>query len=230
MQGFKEEKKSGGLQYSQDIKEFINYAKNFNIDVSPSQIEQILIYLEELQRWNQKINLISAKNVRELLIRHVLDSLVPSRFLEEKCALLDAGTGAGFPGIPLKILRPDLFIVLVESRRKKVAFNQFILNKLGLLKIEAIWSRIEDPAFIQRFIKHRFDGIISRAAMPDEIIFKAGESLLNERGQFLLMKGSLNQSQKKAIEKIASRYDRKIFSLNPYSLPGYEKEKNILLI
>ncbi len=224
------EKDPGTGEDIRDIEEFIGHTKNFNINLFPSQIEQIQLYLEELIRWNKKINLISAKNLRELLIRHILDSLVPSSYLEDSCSLLDAGTGAGLPGIPLKILRPDLFVVLVESRRKKVAFNQHILNKLSLSKTEAIWSRIEDAAFIQRFKENQFDGIISRAAMAEEIILKAGTTLLKERGKIILMKGALEPSQQKVLKSKVSEYCRKTISFNPYFLPGWEKEKNIVVI
>lgn len=125
------------------------------LGLSPSrrQIDGLLIYLEELRRWNARMNLTAIRDVEGIIVRHFLDSLaalslLPALRQPSRPALrvLDIGTGAGFPGLPLKVCRPQLHLTLLESKAKKAAFLHVICGKLGLSGVQVLSERLEDLA------------------------------------------------------------------------------------
>ena len=117
---------------------------NLNADASCKHIEsQLNSYLDLLVKWNQKINLTSEKTPLEILHRHIFDSLQYARFVSPNEHVIDIGSGAGFPGIPLKILYPHLNLSLVESQRKRCSFLEAVVSNLGLLDTRVINERAE---------------------------------------------------------------------------------------
>ncbi|MEK7314264.1 MAG: 16S rRNA (guanine(527)-N(7))-methyltransferase RsmG, partial [Deltaproteobacteria bacterium] len=107
-------------------------AKELNIEMRESEERAFLIYLEELKKWNEKINLTSLRSDRDITVKHFLDSLTVARFLKDNnvSSLLDIGSGGGFPGIPLKIVMPELKVTLLEAIEKKVNFLKHIIRTL----------------------------------------------------------------------------------------------------
>jgi 16S rRNA (guanine527-N7)-methyltransferase len=184
----------------------------------------------ELLRWNEKINLTAAKDPAEVLNRHVLDSLVPLAELSGVQRLLDVGTGGGFPGIPLKIFRPSLFVVLIESRRKKAAFNQHVVDRLGLEGIEVVWARLGDDELDQRFEKKPFDAIITRATSSGTRILELAAPVLRPGGKILLMKGSMDKGQEGELQAGARNQGLDVVRFVPYRLPGSNRTKNLAVI
>ena len=121
----------------------IDGAQALQISLASHQIEQFHTYLGELLAWNQKINLTSITETREIAIKHFLDSLAVSRALAGG-TLLDIGSGAGFPGLPLKILDPDRKVLLLEPNRKKTAFLHHLIGTLQLSGISVVSTRLEE--------------------------------------------------------------------------------------
>lgn len=145
------------------------------------------IYSELLIKWNKFVNLTSIKTPQEIWKRHFYDSISVIPYLPEKGTLLDIGTGAGFPGIPLKIVRPELNITLIEATLKKCNFCEEVIRKLGLKDIKVIHRRIEDKNLPKELGK--FDVIISRATFSlSKLIanalpyFKNGSNLIAIKG------------------------------------------------
>jgi len=132
------------------------------LTIGDQEVSQFLKYLEELKEWNKKINLTSITDDRDITIRHFLDSLILVPFLANKSSLLDIGSGAGFPGIPLKIILPDLKITAMDSVHKKVVFMKHIVRTLNLNSIEIIHARAEDSKSIKK-LGGSFDAVTSRA-------------------------------------------------------------------
>ena len=111
------------------------FTRELGIELSTLQMEQFDLYQKELLQWNAKTNLISEKSAQEIVSRHFLDSLTALQFIDNYTArIIDIGSGAGFPGIPLKIARPNLQLYLMESNRKKVSFLKHIIRLLNLSK------------------------------------------------------------------------------------------------
>jgi 16S rRNA (guanine527-N7)-methyltransferase len=210
--------------------EFLRHASTYGIEPSNLQVERIRIYVTELLRWNEKINLTAAKDPAEVLNRHVLDSLVPLAHLLGVQKLLDVGPGGGFPGIPLKIFRPSLSVVLIEARRKKAAFNQHVVDRLGLEGIEVIWARLGDEEIDQRFGRTPFDAIITRAAFSGTRILELAYRVLRPGGTVLLMKGTLGGREQEELQEGAGNKGRSMVRVVPYRLPGSDRTRNLVVI
>ena len=120
--------------------------KEFEIRINDDQIDKFYEYMNLLLEWNQKMNLTAITDCREIIIKHFVDSLTIEKYIEKDSYLVDVGTGAGFPGIPLKILREDLNVVLLDSLNKRIKFLNEVCDKLKLNKIEAVHARAEEFA------------------------------------------------------------------------------------
>lgn len=144
-------------------------------------------YLKLLLKWNRTYNLTAIENPKEVRVKHFEDSLVPLPFLPKPCRLLDIGTGAGFPGIPLKIARPDLEIVLLDSVRKKTAFCEAAIRELKLDQIKVVQARAEDPNIAKKL--GLFDVIISRATFSLTEFLEVASPFTKQGGLAIAMKG-----------------------------------------
>ena len=122
----------------------IEYGKKINIKFTKEQLTKFYEYMNLLLQWNEKINLTAIIEPKEIILKHFIDSLTINRYLKENSKLADVGTGAGFPGIPLKIVRPDLKITLVDSLNKRINFLNEVITRLNLKEISTVHSRIED--------------------------------------------------------------------------------------
>jgi len=168
------------------------------ITIGDEQAALFLKYLSELKEWNKKINLTAITDDRDIVIRHFLDSLALIPFLANQKALLDIGSGAGFPGIPLKIMLPDLKVTLMDSVNKKVFFMRHIIRTLGLKHIEAIHARAEDKAFIKK-IGSSFDVVTSRAFAELSKFLEIAAPYTKKGGLLLAMKGPKGVEEVKAL-------------------------------
>lgn len=199
--------------------------------VSLGQREECLLrgYVCELLRWNQKFNLISVTSLEELLVQHVLDSLVPVPLLQDVDVLVDVGSGAGFPGIPIKIVRPSLRVYLIEARRKRSAFLQYVIAKLGLEGIDAVWGRLGSATGVGRWIPELADCILTRASGAEEAIFKASPEVLKAGGRIVLMKGTVSEKQRLSWDRWAKDGDRRIVAVHAYRLPGLSGDRHLVV-
>ena len=212
------------------INKFLRHATTFGVEPTPLQIEQIRTYVTELLRWNEKINLTAAKGPEEVLLRHVLDALAPLGHLSGVHRLLDVGTGGGLPGIPIKVFRPDIFVSLLEARRKKASFNQNVVDRLDLEGIEVIWGRLGDEEIDARYANQPFDGIITRAALSAAEVLRLGKRILQPGGTMLLMMGAIDQGQRAELQEEAKTQGRRVVHVAPYRLPGLDRTRNLVLI
>ncbi|MBW2123159.1 MAG: 16S rRNA (guanine(527)-N(7))-methyltransferase RsmG [Deltaproteobacteria bacterium] len=142
----------------------------------------------ELTKWNRKMNLTALCDERSVVVRHFLDSLAPARYLPPGASVLDIGPGAGFPGIPLKIARPDLGIVLLEATRKKTYFHKHLIRTLDLAGIRSVWGR-SDAEQVRTDLRGDFDAVISRAALPLGLFLQEAVYFLRAEGMIVAMRG-----------------------------------------
>ncbi|MCP3678147.1 MAG: 16S rRNA (guanine(527)-N(7))-methyltransferase RsmG, partial [Deltaproteobacteria bacterium] len=134
---------------SADLRDMLeNGARQLGIDFGGRESDLFFTYLKELTEWSRKMNLTAIRDDRGIVTRHFLDSLAVHRFLGGALSLFDIGSGAGFPGIPLKIVRPSLDVVLLDGVGKKVAFMRNVVRSLGLKGIKAVHGRAEDHSVI----------------------------------------------------------------------------------
>jgi 16S rRNA (guanine527-N7)-methyltransferase len=161
------------------------HTRAIGVELDESQIRHFIEYLEELNLWNQRINLVSSDTAIDLLIKHFIDSLVALQFIPKPASqIIDIGSGAGFPGIPLKIAMPCLHFTLLEVSRKRGSFLKNVIRKLNLTNIEVLNKRVQDVMDSRNYLG-AFDIVISRAAFKlPELVHIAGHFL--ERGGILM--------------------------------------------
>jgi 16S rRNA (guanine527-N7)-methyltransferase len=202
-------------------------ATAFGIHLNEKDVEAFDLYLRELLKWNQKINLTAIRSEKGIVVKHFLDSLSAYPYLSKPSSLLDIGSGAGFPGIPLKMVEPFLEVTLIDSVRKKVDFQKHILRTLGLKGIEAIHGRVQDKEVLQS-MGSRFDFVISRAFSDVQTLLILSFPFLKKGGIVLAMKGEMNRGEIPSLSKIEGiRYRlQKTVSLVP---PGGTFKRSILL-
>ena len=165
-------------------------ALQFDIELSSEQIEQFIAYKDLLIAWNKKVNLTAIKEENDIIIKHFVDSmtcLVRQEFFHG-CTVIDIGTGAGFPGIPIKIARPDIKITLLDSLNKRVNFLNEIINQLHLSNIDTIHARAED-AGRNRDYREKYDLAVSRAVAHLSVLAEYALPLVKTGGHFVSMKG-----------------------------------------
>jgi 16S rRNA (guanine527-N7)-methyltransferase len=162
-------------------------ASRLGVELSDKELSLFIRYLDELKLWNRKINLTGLTNDRDIITNHFLDSISASHFVGEGALLLDIGSGAGFPGIPLKIVTPALEVTLLDSSQKKVMFMREIVRTLGLEGISAVWGRADDEG--NGIERRRFDRVITRAVgrIPD--MLRLSTPYLVPEGRIILMRG-----------------------------------------
>jgi 16S rRNA (guanine527-N7)-methyltransferase len=147
-------------------------------------LDRLLDYLDLLERWNRVHNLTAVRDREQMVARHLLDSLAVLPHVHG-ARLLDVGSGAGLPGIPLAVARPDLSVCLVDARVKRVAFLRHVRAKLGLSNVEPVHARIEDYR-----AERRFDTVIARAFSRIGNFLAAAGHLCADDGRVLAMKGT----------------------------------------
>lgn len=202
-------------------------AKTFGVNLDQRLVEAFDIYLQELFKWNQKINLTAIRTEKGIVLKHFLDSLSAYPYLSHVSTLFDIGSGAGFPGIPLKMVQPSIEVTLIDSVRKKVDFQGHIIRQLGLRGIDAIHGRVQDNEVLQR-MEGQFDGAISRAFTDLRTLLILSLPLLKEGGIVIAMKSELSHQETQLSSEIKGTPYRlqKRVSL---TLPASSFKRTILL-
>ena len=202
-------------------------AKSFGLSVDEKITNDFALYLKELFKWNQKINLTAIRTEEGVVLKHFLDSLSVHPYLLGTCRLLDIGSGAGFPGIPLKMVEPSLEVTLMDSVRKKVDFQRHLVRTLGLKGIEAIHGRAQDREVIQK-LEGRFDAVISRAFSDLRTLLSLSAPFLGERGRVLAMKGEMkDQDLRLVLDQERGRY--RLQTSTAFLLPFTTFKRTILI-
>jgi 16S rRNA (guanine527-N7)-methyltransferase len=202
-------------------------AKAFGIHLDEKRVEAFDLYVRELLKWNQKINLTGIRTEKGITIKHFLDSFSVYPHLPLSSSLLDIGSGAGFPGIPLKIVQPFFRVTLIDSVRKKVDFQRHIIRMLRLKEIEVIHGRIQDKEFLER-MGERFDIVISRAFSDLQTLLVLSFPFLKKGGMILAMKGEMTSEETRLLDEVErNRYRlQKVVHL---SLPFSDFKRSLLL-
>ncbi len=182
-------------------------AARLGLQLTSSQLEQFRTYYQELVQWNRKANLTSITDFNEVQIKHFLDSVTVTIALKQPVnaglSLIDVGSGGGFPGLPVKIVLPDIRLVLLEATGKKAAFLHHITKKLGLEDIEIVTGRAEVVAHQPQY-RQRFDIVLSRAVAPLATLAELCLPLCAIGGSFIAQKkGAADLELSQAAEAIS---------------------------
>jgi 16S rRNA (guanine527-N7)-methyltransferase len=189
------------------------------VELGPAQQGMLLSYLALLEHWNKAYNLTAVKKQADMIPRHLLDSLSITP-LVSGTRLLDAGTGAGLPGIPLAIARPGLDVTLLDSSGKKIRFLRHVQRQLGLENIHPVQERLESfssPA--------PFDGIVSRAFSDLASFALAARSLASAATRLYAMKGRRPENELRALPDWV-----RVESVEKLTVPGLQEDRHLVIM
>ncbi len=194
----------------------LNGAQELGIALTDEQINSIFIHLTELKKWNQKINLTAIKDEKDIIIKHLLDSFsfIKGFSPAPGLRLLDMGSGAGFPAIPIKIVHPELSIIMVESVKKKASFLRHIIRTLKLTECEVLDSRTEE---ISGPLLSACDIVTARAFSKIKAAITAGVPFLRPGGLLVLSRGPEETINEKDFAGAEVSMEKKIDFTLPHS-------------
>lgn len=198
-------------------------ATQLGVAVTDPQLDLFARHAVLLRHWNRRTNLTAITRPEAVAVRHVVDSLAPLPFMPERGALLDIGSGGGFPGLVLKIARPALSVTLIDAARKKVSFLTHAIRRLALADITARHIRAEALAGAETF-----DIIICRALCAVHDFIEMALPLLAPAGRLIAMKGRTEETEAE-IAPCATRYPFSV-SMKSYPLPFEGTERTLVLI
>ena len=207
---------------------FVSELKKINIIVTPEMLEKLDKYYKLLVEWNEKINLTRIIQEEDVYLKHFYDSLTLNKAIDlnEKLSLCDVGTGAGFPGIVLKIVFPNLSITLVDSLLKRINFLNLVIKELELDDINAIHTRCEDYARIHR---EEFDIVTSRAVANLTTLSELCIPLVKVNGFFIPMKANAMDEINDASD-ILKKLESNIEQIIEFDLPMENSHRTIIKI
>jgi len=218
----------------EDENVLINNAQKMGINLHKEQIRKFSRYLESLVQWNQKINLTSLKTPQEIIFKHFLDSISCIRAINkhiniEKTSIIDVGTGAGFPGIPIKITCPSISLSLLEARKKKVMFLEKIIEEMNFQQVGILNGRAESFGKCPDY-REKYDIALSRAVSPLNTLSEYCLPFVRVGGLFIAQKGrSCNEEIDKAL-KTVQFLGGELIGVENIRIPFINQERHLLVI
>ena len=194
---------------------FLQASQEVSVSLSAQQVELFWLYLQELLEWNKTFSLTGIKNPDDIIIKNFIDSLTPLPYLDSSGSLLDIGSGAGFPSIPLKISCPEIEVQLVEASRKKVSFIKHLIRTLGLEGVSVLHSRVEEMEQPER----PFRTIISRAFRRPAPLLQLVTPLLEPSTTLIAMLGPTTSAEQNELEALALAQSLEVSRVVSLELP-----------
>ena len=199
------------------------------MDIDNVSAEKFAVYMELLREWNEKINLTAITDEEGILVKHFFDSCSISEFVDNNSKIIDVGTGAGFPGLPLKIVNDTLNITLVDSLNKRINFLNEVKNKLGLKNVETVHGRAEDVGIDNKY-REKYDFVVSRAVAELRILVEYLLPLVKVGGKVIAMKGpnidEEVENAKKAVKLLGGEIER----IESFRLGNTDNERTVIII
>lgn len=211
------------------IQELEKKAKKMQIELSNQQLEQFYLYMNLLLEWNGKINLTAITDPKEIILKHFIDSITIAPYLKNAQSILDIGTGAGFPGIPLAILENSKDFVLMDSLNKRIIFLQEVIQNIALTGVQAIHGRAEELGKEKEHREH-YDLVTSRAVAKLNILLEYMLPFVKVGGRCICMKSQEIEEEleeaKQAIELLGGKLER----VDEIILPESDVKRKIIVI
>ncbi|UCG99913.1 MAG: 16S rRNA (guanine(527)-N(7))-methyltransferase RsmG [Deltaproteobacteria bacterium] len=204
-------------------------AHGFGVTLSERQLYLFALFLEGLRSWNRRMNLTGISEKREMIVKLLLDPLVALPYLSSSGTVLDIGSGAGIPGMPFKIARPEFEVHLIESKGKKVSFLRDMIRRLGLKGVEAYKGRAEKRDGLPTLF-NSYDIVTARALAPLKKTIGICSPYLEPGSLLVTFKGSRVDQEIEDSEELMGELNFRISKKIPYSLPETEGERYLLIL
>lgn len=212
------------VQFEKDI-------NSLGITLSEKQIEQFILYYEMLVEWNEFMNLTAITDYEEVMKKHFVDSisLIKAYDVSKNASVIDVGTGAGFPGLALKIAYPNLQVTLLDSLNKRINFLNEVINKLGLTGVDTVHGRAEDFAKAGK-LREKYDLCVSRAVANLSTLSEYCLPFVKVGGQFISYKSEKITEEKTAAENAIRILGGKVVNQVEFTLPDSDIYRNLFVI
>lgn len=217
------------MDYNTDL--LVDGCSEFGVMLTNTQIDQFIKYFEILVDWNKVMNLTGITEFNEVLVKHFVDSLAVAKILdmENVNSVIDVGTGAGFPGIPLKITFPHMKITLLDSLKKRIGFLDEVIGQLGLKDIETIHGRAEEYAK-QKSYRETYDLCVSRAVANLATLTEYCIPYVKVEGKFIPYKSGKIDEELANSEKAVKILGGNISDIKKFCLPSSDIERSFIII
>ena len=205
------------------------YLFDLNIVLNETQKNQFYDYMNLLIEWNKKINLTAIIEPNDIILKHFIDSMTINKYIKEKDEVIDIGTGAGFPGIPLKISIPNIKIDLLDSLNKRINFLSLVVNQLKLENIKCIHSRVEEFAK-NKLNREKYDVVTSRAVANLNVLSEYMLPLVKIGGKCICMKGPNIKEEIENSKNAIRILGGEIEGVKEFNLPNTDINRTIIII
>ena len=211
--------------------ELAKAAAEYGISFSATQMEQYNRYFELLVEWNDKINLTAITEPKEVAIKHMIDSITAydEKLFKDGTTVIDVGTGAGFPGLPLKIFCPEIKLTLMDSLNKRIKFLQTVVEELGLKDVECVHARAEEGARNKKY-RESFDIAVSRAVARLPILCEYCLPFVKKGGHFIALKGMQYNDEADEATKAIKVMGGSHTDIRPVKLPELDDKRAVITI
>lgn len=202
-------------------------ATEMGLPLSGESVSAFERFVDELKKWNRKINLTAIRNDTDIVIKHLIDSLVFATSVADGESVLDIGSGAGFPAIPLSITRPDVSVASVDAVGKKISFQRHVARALSLSRFEAVHARVEE---LQESRARQFDVVVSRAFSSLDLFVTLAAPFMKSGGRMIAMKGPSVRGEHEEMGDKLRGQGFEITSIREYSLPHNRGERVLVTL
>ena len=209
--------------------DFVQRLKDFNIKINDEQIKKFMNYMNLLLEWNEKINLTAITQPEEVKLKHFVDSLTVLKYINDDDKVIDIGTGAGFPGIPLKIMNENTKITLLDSLNKRINFLNIVIETLNLRNIQAIHGRAEEIAR-NKLYREKYDVAVSRAVANLSTLTEYILPFVKIGGKCICMKGANVNEELERAQNAIKELGGEIERVDNFYLSDNDNERNIIVI
>ena len=209
--------------------DFVQRLKDFNIKINDEQIKKFMNYMNLLLEWNEKINLTAITQPEEVKLKHFVDSLTVLKYINDDDKVIDIGTGAGFPGIPLKIMNENTKITLLDSLNKRINFLNIVIETLNLRNIQAIHGRAEEIAR-NKLYREKYDVAVSRAVANLSTLTEYMLPFVKVGGKCICMKGANVNEELERAQNAIKELGGEIERVDNFYLSDNDNERNIIVI
>lgn len=197
-----------------------------NIELSEKQLQEFSDYKSLLLEYNEKFNLTAITDEEEIIVKHFIDSVLAGKFIDNGASIVDIGSGAGFPAIPLKILNPSLKFTLLDAINKRVVFLIAVVEKLQLTDMECLHKRAEEQALENRGM---YDYAVARAVSKLSTLAEYALPLLKTGGKLIAYKGDNPEGEVEEAKKALSILGGQVVSIEKFLLAGSQKRSFIIV-
>ena len=206
-------------------------AQEYGLELSDQQLAAFSRYYELLLDWNSRLNLTAITEAREVAVKHIIDSLscYDEAYFPQACKVIDVGTGAGFPGLPLKIYRPDINLVLLDSLNKRLTFLQAVVEELGLDSVSTVHARAEEGGR-RPDLRDSFHVVTSRAVARLSVLAELCLPFVKPGGVFVALKGAQFAEEAAEAQRAVRLLGGRVAHIRQIQLPGLDDKRAVIYI